>query len=255
MKEEKWVSLDGYNNMYYISNLGRIRSFKQGRDIIIQQKISNKGYKMVTLYNGNGKRKDLRVHRLVAQAFIPNPDNLPQVNHIDEDKTNNSVDNLEWCDSKYNNSYGTRVDRAIKNTNYRDRSKKFYKPVYAVFPDGTYKHFVSVKSMAGYLGVVDTSVTDALKGNHKSNIAGGAKVYYEEDFTPELAKPFNPKSTMSWRKGVTVHWEDENKPDEYYGSRKEAAYSLGISPSTVSALVSGRITPTNGYSITNTAII
>ena len=54
------------------------------------------------------------VHRLVAQAFIPNPDNLPEVNHKNEDKSNNTVDNLEWCDHKYNNNYGTKIERIKK---------------------------------------------------------------------------------------------------------------------------------------------
>ena len=68
------------------------------------------GY-LVVCFNRNGVKKNLRVHRLVAQAFIPNPLNYPIVNHKDECKTNNAVDNLEWCDVKYNDNYGTRNER------------------------------------------------------------------------------------------------------------------------------------------------
>ena len=62
---------------------------------------------MVINLHKDGKQKSYRTHRLVAQAFIDNPNNLPEINHKDEDKTNNNVDNLEWCDSKYNHNYGT----------------------------------------------------------------------------------------------------------------------------------------------------
>ena len=70
-----------------------------------------RGYLFVHLTNGKGKLKNEKIHRLVAKAFIPNPDNLPEVNHIDENKYNNCVDNLEWCSVKYNRNYGTRYQR------------------------------------------------------------------------------------------------------------------------------------------------
>lgn len=63
------------------------------------------------MYTGNGNKKEFRLHRLIAETFIPNPENLPQVNHIDEDKTNNTVDNLEWCTSSQNSNHGTRNER------------------------------------------------------------------------------------------------------------------------------------------------
>lgn len=63
------------------------------------------------MYTGNGDKKEFRLHRLIAKTFIPNPENLPQVNHIDEDKTNNAVDNLEWCTSLQNNNHGTRNEK------------------------------------------------------------------------------------------------------------------------------------------------
>ena len=91
------------------------------------------GYTQVSLYK-NSIRTGLRVHRLVAQAFLSNPDNLPQVNHKDEDKSNNRVDNLEWCDSKYNNNYGTARIRAketaIKNGYCTGLSKEEYRKKY-----------------------------------------------------------------------------------------------------------------------------
>ena len=73
----------------------------------------SKGYLQVILYK-DGKVKHYGVHRLIAEAYIPNPNNLPQVNHKDENKTNNCLQNLEWCDAKYNNNYGTRIEKTKK---------------------------------------------------------------------------------------------------------------------------------------------
>ena len=102
--EEIWADIEGYEGLYQISNLGRVWS--------IRKEIYMKGG-LVSDYYGVSLTKDghydtFSIHRLVAKAFIPNPLNLPQVNHKDEDKFNNRVDNLEWCDAKYNSNYGLR---------------------------------------------------------------------------------------------------------------------------------------------------
>ena len=93
---KKWTT--GFE--YYISNQGRVKN-KHGR--ILKPEIRN-GYYSVNLCK-NGKPHHIRIHRLVAEAFIPNPDNLPMVNHKDEDKLNNEASNLEWCDNTYNSQY------------------------------------------------------------------------------------------------------------------------------------------------------
>lgn len=117
MKEE-WKDIQNYEGLYQVSNLGRVKSFRQSTKLrckseyILKPFLANNGYAQVTLYNNTKKHKFL-VHRLVACAFIPNPDNLPQINHKDEDRTNNVVDNLEWCTAEYNNAYGTAKLRAI----------------------------------------------------------------------------------------------------------------------------------------------
>ena len=121
--EEKWKDVVGYEDTYIVSNTGRVmrkqyisvnksgvKTFQQQREL--KQLINFRGYPKVTLVK-NKKTKVVFVHRLVAEAFIPNPQNYPQVNHKDEVKTNNNVDNLEWCDNKYNCNYGckTQIDR------------------------------------------------------------------------------------------------------------------------------------------------
>lgn len=136
---EEWRPVIGYEGLYEVSSLGRVRSldkyvkgkgYRLHKGKVLSPTKNKNGYLKVNLHC-NGKRKTITVHRLVAQAFIPNPDNLPQVNHRDEDKTNNRVENLEMCDVKYNLSYGTaRIrerDTKIKNGYYTGLSREEYR--------------------------------------------------------------------------------------------------------------------------------
>ena len=107
--EEVWKDVPGYDGIYQVSNLGNVRTVKMMKPF----KIWN-GYSVVSFYK-DGKEKHQLIHRLVAQAFLENPNNLPQVNHKDENKENNVVDNLEWCTRSYNRHYGTSIQRMIKN--------------------------------------------------------------------------------------------------------------------------------------------
>ena len=112
---EIWKDIKGYEGLYQVSNKGRIKSLnyrRTGKEGILKGVPTKYGYLMVTLYKKGEKPEHFSVHRLVAEAFIPNHDNLPEVNHIDENKENNHVKNLEWCDRKYNMNYGTRNERA-----------------------------------------------------------------------------------------------------------------------------------------------
>lgn len=112
---ESWRIIEG--TTYRISNLGRIQNSK-GK---ILSPYKNKfGYLNIDLFV-NGKKWKCKVHRLVATAFIPNPDSLPMVNHKDEDKANNNITNLEWCDNSYNLSYGSRAEKMFKSRKERNR--------------------------------------------------------------------------------------------------------------------------------------
>ena len=110
---EKNGVLYDYTGLYQVSNLGRIKSFR-GKDKsdgkILRVKPGKSGYVSVTFYKDYDKQV-FKVHRLVATAFIPNPENKPEVNHIDENKENNSVMNLEWVTTQENNSRGTKMQR------------------------------------------------------------------------------------------------------------------------------------------------
>lgn len=108
---EEWRNVPGYEGLYEVSNLGRVKNIKTER--ILKPGKNNLGYLQVALYK-NGLQKTVKVHRLVALAFLSNPQNLHEINHKDEDKTNNTVENLEWCTHEYNMNYGTRIERLYK---------------------------------------------------------------------------------------------------------------------------------------------
>lgn len=115
--EEVWKDIIGFEGRYQVSNLGSVRSlnyWRRGYSKILSLGKEVYGYLYVTLYSGKCQQHHKKVHRLVAEAFIPNPDNLPEVNHKDENKQNNRVENLEWCTSKYNINYGTGHDKTVK---------------------------------------------------------------------------------------------------------------------------------------------
>ena len=119
--KEIWKDIPGYEGSYQVSNYGRVKRLehKTPNNIPLSEKISTQfknqsGY-MIVILSKNGEGKQLQVHRLVAQAFIPNPDKLPFVNHKDENPLNNNVENLEWCTAKYNSNYGTLKERQSKN--------------------------------------------------------------------------------------------------------------------------------------------
>ena len=120
---EEWRDIEGYEGLYSISNFGRVKSlnyYNTGKEKLLKQGKTgrDKDYYSVAL-SKNGKLKSYLVHRLVAITFIPNPDNLPQVNHKDEDKSNNCVENLEWCDNNYNSNYGTRNEKVAKSKSHK----------------------------------------------------------------------------------------------------------------------------------------
>lgn len=130
---EEWKYIEGYENLYLISNKGTIKKCEtfikkiNGKIVIIKEKIlkpsiTRKGYQVVGLSKEKNSRTFL-VHRLVAKMFLPNPNNLPQINHKNEVKTDNRIENLEWCDASYNNNYGKHNERSATS-----RSK----PVFSV---------------------------------------------------------------------------------------------------------------------------
>ena len=144
MVEEIWRTaiVDGEPyEKYQVSNFGQILSLnynRTGRAELLELFYNRQGYLQVQL-SKNGKRKTFRVNRLVAETFLENPDNLPEVNHIDEDKTNNRVDNLEWKSHKDNCNHGTRNERVAKtNSKVQKNNQKKSKKVLQFTLDGVF---------------------------------------------------------------------------------------------------------------------
>ena len=127
---DDWKQIDKFNT-YYINKKGDVLSFpKRGNHYkfptILKQNYDKDGYKTVSIIGNDKKKHLLKVHRLVAKAFIPNPQGFPCVNHKNEVKSDNSVENLEWCSVKYNNSYNGRIKRAAsKNKKKLNQLDKF----------------------------------------------------------------------------------------------------------------------------------
>lgn len=115
--------IKGYEGRYAITSCGRVWSHISQRFLKpAEWGRKGSGYKRVTLTNANGEQKHHLIHRLVAEAYIPNPNNLPQINHIDENPSHNWVGNLEWCDNYYNETYNNRMERL--NEKLREKRAK-----------------------------------------------------------------------------------------------------------------------------------
>ena len=167
IETEIWKPKKDYEGLYEVSNFGRVKSLGNGKSKkskLLKPGKNKQGYLFVIFYK-NGKRKTFRVNRLVAEAFIPNPDNLPQVNHIDENKENNIVENLEWCDCKYNINYGTHNERSAKTR----INGKLSKPVLQLSLTGEFiKEWESVRE-CGRNGFDKGNVSACCRGERKTH--------------------------------------------------------------------------------------
>lgn len=145
--EEEWRDIKGYEGLYQVSNLGRVKSTFRYKKVLTPVE-TPRGYYQVTL-SKKGKRGTFRIHQLVAKAFIPNVCNLPQINHKNENKKDNRVENLEWCNAKYNLNYGTVIERRRKNRSY----ESVQKAVVQIKNGVIIREFPSVASVGRELGL------------------------------------------------------------------------------------------------------
>lgn len=194
MKEEIWKDIKGFEGLYQVSNLGRVRSLDRQiyspgswrqrpyyfnvKGKIIKQHKSNSGYMFVRLSKDRNDYGTF-VHRLVADAFIQNPNNYEYVNHKDENKHNNKVDNLEWCTAKYNINYGTCKQRNQVG-NIRNR-----RPVIQMTKDGCEIYrFVSIREASKMTGIRTESISLVcrvkMKNGRRCLTAGGYRWRFAE---------------------------------------------------------------------------
>lgn len=154
--EEVWKDIKGYEGLYQVSSFGRVKRFTTGR--ILKGGKDTQGYLMVLLCKNNTK-SNKSLHRLVAQTFIPNPENKPQVNHMDENKTNNRVDILEWMTAKENNNHGKHNKRVSKSNSI---------PIIATnLKTGELQEFYGSRECARQLCLHNQSISAVLKGRLK----------------------------------------------------------------------------------------
>ena len=206
--QEIWKDITGYEGLYQVSNFGRIRSLDRvstsGRHLKgkIMKPVANPYMRIALCKDGN--KISFIVHRLVAEAFIPNPNNYTCINHKDEDKTNNNVDNLEWCTYKYNNIYSniaqrsalTRAGKALTSQHRKNLSEALKK-------SGKERSIKRVKTMKERY---PNGITQSVESNIKRSIALSGKLKSEET-KQKMRKPKSPKHIEHMRTARKIVWE------------------------------------------------
>ena len=173
---EFWKDIIGYEGSYQISNLGNIKSIgrniKYSNGIVVPYRekllngfVSTSGYKAIDLYKNN-KRKKFYIHRLVAETFIDNPLNKPEINHINENKLDNRVENLEWCTSSENNLAGTVIERA--NETRKMKKTAFKKVAMCDLNDNIIQIFDSIEIAVKETGINRKTIYNSCNNKFKS---------------------------------------------------------------------------------------
>lgn len=179
---EIWRDVDGYDGKYQVSNCGRVRSFKYKMPRIMKLAVLKVGYPSVHLQLG-GKSKLMYIHRLVAQAFVDNPEGKPQINHINGDKTDNHAENLEWCTRSENMRHAVamgllKVDGENNhNSKLTDEQARYIREN----PDG-----LNIYELARLFGVDDTTISHVQCGKSYRNIGGKIRKAKPHKHTPRI---------------------------------------------------------------------
>lgn len=179
---EEWRDIEGYEGLYQVSSLGRVRTLPKPMFYGASSNVRNhesairamrimkarkklNGYLQISLFR-NGKPRTFTIHRLVAKTFLPNPHKYPYINHKDEDKSNNTVDNLEWCTPSYNIHYGSAIQKLSKaKTNHPSMSK----PVLQFNLDGRFvAEYPSANEAARVTGVKQGNISSCCNHTTKS---------------------------------------------------------------------------------------
>lgn len=253
--EEIWKDIEGYEGYYQVSNLGNVkglaRKINNGKGVLVKKESmlnhinSRDGYLYVALSKNNKERK-FSVHRLVAKAFIPNPNNLPEVNHKDEVKTNNFVfvnedgtvdydkSNLEWCTRKYNVNYGTARKRLVE-TRTVNNSYGAEIPVNQFDLNGNFiKRYKSMRSAARETGLAEPLIEACCNG--KRNKCGGF-VFLKDKDIHKLDEHLNPPIPNAKRIG---QYDLDGNLIKIWNSGMEVRRTLGVNSGWLSLCCNGK---------------
>lgn len=246
---EVWKPIPGLYG-YEASSFGNVRSWwknnkkrigngrgNREREIagvpkLMKQHMDSYGYMITSVTDANGVHKSVKVHRLVAMAFIPNPKNFPEINHKDEDKLNNHFENLEWCDNKYNINYGTRTQRSADS---RSIAVSCY--------DLEGNHIKDYKSST------EAGKAFNSKSNHisccclgKRNQAHG----FQWRFKSEGLEKIEPVQKPKYHLRPVTCFDDDGNVVETYSSIKEACIARGVSSGNICQCLCGKVQHTGG---------
>ena len=156
----------GFEGLYEVDDCGNVYSLRKG--IVLKPHFLDKGYAQYAL-SKNGKRKLILGHRLVAEAFIENPNNYPIINHKDENKQNNNSDNLEWCTYSYNSNYGSMVEYHKQNDCWKKGVEATKKPVYQMLNGKVINEFESLMEASRKTNTNYSCISACCKGNRKKS--------------------------------------------------------------------------------------
>lgn len=251
-EKEIWRDVKDFEGLYQVSNLGRVRSLpryvkasKGGtylKEGCIMRQFELRGHYLQVHLSKDGKKKDMKVHRLVAMAFIPNPDNLPQINHKDYDRQNNRLENLEWCDAKYNSNYSA-CHRP--KTLPRGKDNKLARPIDMFDMQGNYKRsFYGAAEACRETGISFSSICSCLRNEKFS--AGGYlwKLSSEEKDMKAHARKMiaesksTKKAIAQIKDGVVIRT---------FSNMKEAFLQTGIQRAGILYAARGRYSQAGGY--------
>lgn len=168
MMNEIWKDINGYEELYQVSNFGNVKSLNYrntDEEKILKNRKDKGGYLRVFLCK-NKKRKYYLIHRLVALAFIPNPDNKPCIDHINTDRTDNRVCNLQWCSHKENSNNPNTKNKVMSYSNYKS------KPIIQFSKDGELiRKWDCIRDVQREMGINNASISECCNGKRKT--AGG----------------------------------------------------------------------------------
>ena len=249
-EKKKWI--EGYEGFYWITSKGRVISadrydrFNRHVGGEVKPQLAGQGYPFVCLYK-DGKGKQRYVHRLVAQAFVPNPENKREVDHIDNDKTNNDVSNLRWVTHKENqNNEITRanmLEDTSKFVSQKGADNPFSRKVSMFSLDGEYiRSFDCLHDAAQFVGVTDNSIGRVCRGERRQS--GGYFWKYEGEAKMKI-KP-SVQRERSNKRPIQQFTPDGDIVAEY-GSVQEAAEALGICAPNIIHCAKGDAKTYKGY--------